>query len=98
MADVADANRTLLESDAADCDILNVGRSGNVSIQQLAETVQDQLAPGIETVRESAREADAEHTYASTEKASELTGHEPSRTITEGVGEFIGWYQAKRRC
>jgi nucleoside-diphosphate-sugar epimerase len=45
---------------------------------------------------ESARKADAEHTHASVEKAGEVIGYEPSRTITEGVGEFIEWYQANR--
>jgi UDP-glucose 4-epimerase len=29
-------------------------------------------------------------------KASETIGYEPSRTIAEGVGEFIEWYQANR--
>jgi UDP-glucose 4-epimerase len=45
---------------------------------------------------ESAREADAEHTHGSVAKAGEAIGYEPSRTIAEGVGEFIEWYQANR--
>ncbi|MDB9235527.1 SDR family oxidoreductase [Halorubrum ezzemoulense] len=94
--DVVDANRTLLESAAADGDVLNIGSSDNISIQSLAETVRDQLAPELEIVYESAREADAQHTHASVEKAQEVIGYEPSRTITEGVGEFIEWYQANR--
>ncbi|SHG37275.1 SDR family oxidoreductase [Halobaculum gomorrense] len=94
--DVVDANRTLLESDAVDGEVLNIGSSDNISIQMLAETVRDQLAPGLEIVYESAREADAEHTHASVQKAGELIGYEPSRTIAEGVGEFIEWYQANR--
>ena len=96
VADIVDANRTLLESDAADGDVLNVGSSDNISIQELAEAVRDQLAPELEIEYESAREADAEHTHASVEKAGEVIGYEPSRTITEGVGEFIEWYQANR--
>ncbi|MDB2239270.1 GDP-mannose 4,6-dehydratase [Halorubrum ezzemoulense] len=96
VADIVDANRTLLESDAADGDVLNIGSSDNISIQELAETVRDQLAPEIEIEYESAREADAEHTHASVEKAAEVIGYEPSRTIAEGVGEFIEWYQANR--
>ncbi|OYR67201.1 GDP-mannose 4,6-dehydratase [Halorubrum ezzemoulense] len=96
VADVVDANRTLLESDAADGDVLNIGSSDNISIQELAETVRDQLAPELEIEYESAREADAEHTHASVKKAGEVIGYEPSRTIAEGVGEFIEWYQANR--
>lgn len=41
--DVVDANRTLLESDGADGDVLNIGSSDNISIQELAETVRDKL-------------------------------------------------------
>ncbi|SFR34692.1 GDP-mannose 4,6-dehydratase [Halorubrum sodomense] len=96
VADIVDANRTLLESDAADGDVLNIGSSDNISIQELAETVRDQLAPDLEIEYEPAREADAEHTHASVEKAGEVIGYEPSRTIAEGVGEFIEWYQANR--
>lgn len=94
--DVVEANRTLLESGAADGDVLNIGSSDNISIQELAETVRDQLAPDLDIVYESAREADAEHTHASVEKARRVIGYEPSRTITEGVEEFIEWYRANR--
>jgi Nucleoside-diphosphate-sugar epimerases len=94
VADVVDANRTLLESNAADGDVLNIGSSDTILIQELAETARDQLAPELEIVYRSVREADAGHTHASIEKAGELIGYEPSRTITEGAGECIEWYQA----
>jgi len=96
VADVVDANRTLLESDAADGDVLNIGSSDNISIQKLAETVRDQLAPELAIEYESARKADAEHTHASVQKAGEVIDYEPSRTIAEGVDEFIEWYQANQ--
>ena len=96
VADVVDANRTLLTSDAADGEVMNVGSSDNISIQELAETVRDQLAPALDIEYEPAREADAEHTHAGVEKANELIGYEPSRTITEGVCEFITWYKQNR--
>ncbi|EMA63041.1 NAD-dependent epimerase/dehydratase family protein [Halorubrum lipolyticum] len=96
VADVVDANRTLLNSGAADGEVLNVGSSDNVSIRELAETVRDRLAPELDITYESAQEADAEHTHASVEKAGALIGYEPSRTILEGVEEFIEWYRANR--
>ena len=96
VADIVDANRTLLDSDAADGNVLNIWSSDNISIQELAETVRNQLAPERGIEYESAREADTEHMHASAEKADEVIGYEPSRTITEGVGKFIKWYQANR--
>jgi UDP-glucose 4-epimerase len=96
VGDVVDANRTLLTDGSADGDVLNIGSSDNISIQELAEVVRDEVAPELEIKYEKRREADAEHTHASVEKASEVIGYEPSRTITEGVGEFIEWYEANR--
>ena len=94
--DVVDANRTLLTDGSADGDVMNIGSSDNISIQELVEVVRDQVAPELEIEYEEAREADAEHTHASVEKAGKLIGYEPSRTITEGVGEFIEWYETNR--
>ncbi|MWV65246.1 SDR family NAD(P)-dependent oxidoreductase [Halorubrum sp. JWXQ-INN 858] len=96
VADVVDANRTLLTCDAADGEVMNVGSADTISIQALAETVRDQLAPELAIEYEPAREADAEHTHASVAKARERIGYEPSRSIAEGVGEFIDWYRANR--
>jgi dTDP-D-glucose 4,6-dehydratase len=76
--------------------VVNIGSSDNISIQELAEAVRDQVAPELAIEYESAREADADHTHASVGKAGELIGYEPSRTITEGVGEFIEWYRENR--
>ena len=96
IGDVVEANRTLLTGGAADGEVLNIGSSDNISIQELAEVVRDKVAPELEIEYETARGADAEHTHASVKKADELIGYEPSRTITEGVDEFIEWYEANR--
>lgn len=96
VGDVVDANRRLLTDDSADGDVLNIGSSDNISIRELAGIVRDKVAPELEIKYESAREADAEHTHASVEKANERIGYEPSRTITEGVEEFIEWYEQNR--
>jgi UDP-glucose 4-epimerase len=52
--------------------------------------------PELDIVCESAGEADAKHTHASVKKAGEVIGYESSRTIAQGVGEFIEWYPANR--
>jgi UDP-glucose 4-epimerase len=96
VADVVDANRTLLADDSVDGEVLNIGSADTISIQELGEGVRDRLAPELAIEYESAREADAEHTHASVAKAGETIGYEPSRTITEGVGEFIEWYEQNR--
>jgi UDP-glucose 4-epimerase len=54
------------------------------------------LAPELEIEFAERHNADAEHTHAESSKASELLGYEPSRTIREGVEEFVDWYRANR--
>ena len=94
--DVVDVNRTLLESNAADGQTLNVGSTDNIEIKTLAEEIRDQLAHDLELVYEERHDADSEHTHADTELASELLGYEASHTIREGVGKFIEWYRENR--
>ena len=94
--DVLDANRTLLHEDAADGEILNIGSTDTISIERLAETVRDEIAPDLDIVYSEGYDIDAEHTHADISKASELLGYEPSRTIEEGVREFIAWYRDNR--
>ncbi|MFC6974508.1 SDR family oxidoreductase [Halomicroarcula sp. GCM10025709] len=94
--DVLEANVTLLQEDAADGQAINIGSTDNIEIKTLAEEIRDQLAPELELVYEERHDADAEHTHASTERASELLGYEASHTIREGVSKFIDWYQENR--
>jgi UDP-glucose 4-epimerase len=88
------ANVILLSEDAADGEALNIGSTDNIEILTLAEEIRDQLAPELEI--EFAERHDAEHTHADNSKTSELLGYEPSRTIREGVAEFVEWYRANR--
>ncbi len=94
--DIVEANRTLLESDAADGEVLNLGSSDRIEIIELAEAVRDQLAPEHEIEFAERYEADADHTHSDVSLAGELIGYEPSYSIREGVAAFIEWYEAER--
>jgi len=91
--DVLRANRTLLESDAADGQAVNIGSTDNIDILTLAEEVRDQIAPDLEIEFAERHDADAEHTHADVERAAELLGYEPTYSIREGVGAYIDWYR-----
>jgi UDP-glucose 4-epimerase len=95
--DVVEANLTLLETDAADGEAVNIGSTDNIEIRTLAEVVRDQLAPDLDLTFAERHDADAEHTHADTSKARELLGYEPSHTIREGVGKFVEWYGENRK-
>jgi len=94
--DVVRANETLLETDAADGEILNIGSTDNIEIRVLAEEIRDQIAPDLELEYGERNDADAEHTHADISKAKELLGYEPTTTIREGVKRFTGWYRENR--
>ena len=94
--DIVGANRTLLGTDAADGEVVNVGSTDNIDIATLAEVVRDAIAPALEMEYSDRSAADAEHTHADVTKARELLGYAPSVDIREGVGTFIEWYSANR--
>ncbi len=94
--DVIEANRTLLTSDAADGEAVNIGSTDNIEIRTLATEIRDQLAPDLEIEYAERYDADADHTHADTSKAEELLEYDPEHTIREGVAAFIEWYRENR--
>ena len=94
--DVLEANRTLLQTDAADGEAVNIGSTDNIEIRTLAAEIRDQLAPDLELEFAERYDADADHTHADTTKAEDLLGYHPEHTIREGIAKFIEWYRANR--
>jgi UDP-glucose 4-epimerase len=91
--DVVEANVSLLSTDAADGEAMNIGSTDNIEIRELASEIRDQIEPGLEHEYADRYAADADHTHADTTKASELIGYDPEHTISEGVSKFVGWYR-----
>ena len=94
--DVVDANLTLLETDAADGETLNVGSTGNITIRELAEYIIAETGADVTPRYTEAKEADARHTHADVSRARESLGYEPSTSIRDGVSRFVEWYERNR--
>jgi UDP-glucose 4-epimerase len=94
--DVLGVNRTLLHSDAADGEAVNVGSTDTIEIRTLAAEIRDQLAPDLDLEFGDRYDADADHTHADTAKAARLLDYDPDHTIREGVAKFIEWYRKNR--
>ncbi|MHC3437903.1 NAD-dependent epimerase/dehydratase family protein [Natrialbaceae archaeon A-gly3] len=94
--DVVEANLTLLETDAADGEAINIGSTDNIDINTLATEIRDQLAPDLEIEYAERYDADADHTHADTTKAQDLLDYDPGHTIREGVAKFVEWYEHNR--
>ena len=97
VSDVVDANVALLETDAADGEVLNVGSTDTITIVELAEHVADATGAEFELEYTEPRAADARHTHADISKARERIGYEPSTSIRDGVSSFVDWYRANRQ-
>ncbi|MDL0121718.1 SDR family oxidoreductase [Halobacterium salinarum] len=91
--DVVDANETLLRTDVADGEIVNIGSGGRITIEELATVIRNEINPDLEIVYDDAREGDAEHTHADISKARESLNYQPSVSIKEGARRFVDWYQ-----
>lgn len=94
--DIVNSNLTLLETNTADGEAINIGSTDNIKIQALAEEIRDQLSPGLDIEYAERNDADADHTHADTTKAQELLGYDPDHTIRDGVIKFIEWYERNR--
>ena len=94
--DVIEANRTLLDSSAADGEVMNIGSTGTIEIRALAEVVRDILAPEVDIEFDERRKADAEHTHANVSKAKELIGFDPTTPIQDASEMFVDWYRQNR--
>ena len=94
--DIVDANARLLTENAADGETLNIGSTDNIAILTLAKEIRNQLAPELDIEFADRHDADAEYTHADILKANELLNYEPSRTIRDGVEDFVEWYRKNR--
>ncbi|WP_254862343.1 SDR family oxidoreductase [Halovivax gelatinilyticus] len=94
--DVVSANLALLETDAADGEVMNVGSSGSITIDELAAHVVSVTGADVEPVYDDPRAADARHTHADVSKARRLIGYEPTTDIRDGVSRFVEWYADNR--
>ncbi|MEY7849480.1 GDP-mannose 4,6-dehydratase [Natrarchaeobius sp. A-rgal3] len=94
--DIVDANLTLLEDDDCDGEVLNVGSTRTITIEELATHVIDETGADVGLEYADPKEADARHTHADVSKARELLDYEPSTGIREGVSQFVDWYRENR--
>jgi UDP-glucose 4-epimerase len=94
--DIVEANLTLLKTNKADGETMNIGSSDNISIRELAEYVIAETNADVDIIHDDAKDADARHTHANISKASDLIGYESGTNIREGVSKFIDWYESNR--
>lgn len=94
--DLVEANLALLDTPAADGEMVNVGSTRTITIEELAEHVIAETGADVDPVYTDPKEGDARHTHADVTKARGLLDYEPSTGIRDGVSKFIDWYRENR--
>ncbi len=90
--DVADINLAVLENDAADGEVFNVGTGNPVSIKNVAETLATLLRVSIASdITHRFRKGDVRHCYADISKIQSVLGWTPKVSFEQGMQELIAW-------
>jgi dTDP-L-rhamnose 4-epimerase len=94
--DIVRANLLVMNNDAANYQVVNVGTGRATSIRRIAELIADGL--GVEigpTVVGRFREGDIRHCVADITRARSL-GYEPAVPLERGMSELIGWVRGRQ--
>jgi nucleoside-diphosphate-sugar epimerase len=83
-----EANVLAAEGDVTG-EAFNVGTGGRVTVNELVESLNDQLGTEIEPIYDDPRPGDVPHSHADISKARELLGYEPVVSFDDGLERTI---------
>ena len=86
------ANILAAESDVTG-EAFNVGTGGRVTVNELVETLNDQLGIDIDPIYDDPRPGDVRHSHADISKAESLLGYDPAVGFDEGIERTIEFYR-----
>jgi nucleoside-diphosphate-sugar epimerase len=86
------ANILAAESDVTG-EAFNVGTGGRVTVNELVETLNDQLGTDIDPIYDDPRPGDVRHSHADISKAESLLGYDPAVEFDEGIERTIEFYR-----
>lgn len=90
--DIVQANLLAMKAKAADYDVFNVGAGCQVTIKQVAETIQTIYKSPIQpTILNTFRKGDVRHCFADISKIKNKLGFQPKTDFRQGMEELIAW-------
>jgi UDP-glucose 4-epimerase len=94
--DVVEAVLKVLENEAAEGEIFNIGFGAPTSVNELAKYVLDLAGLDLEISYEKPRAGDIENTFADISKAEKLLGYTPAFSLQNGLSAlFFGHTQSQ---
>lgn len=76
-------------------EILNLGESRTISLQQMVATIENTLNKKAKINRQLMQPGDVSQTYADISKAKKVIGYNPQTDFEEGIDKFVKWFQNK---
>jgi len=90
------ARGTILGLKPAGYEIINLGGSQVITINQLIRLLEGLIERQAQITYLPRHPADMSTNHANVEKAGQILGWEPSVSLEEGVARLVAWYQAER--
>lgn len=81
-----------LESHENVYEIINLGESDAISLNNMVQTIERYLNKKAIVDRLPMQPGDVKRTYANIDKAKELLGYKPTTKFDDGIEKFIKWY------
>ena len=95
--DIIAGVRAAIDYDASRFEIINLGESRTVELQELISLLEDALDQHAEIDRQPAQPGDVPQTFADVTKARRLLGYDPRTQIEEGIQRFVAWFRENGR-
>jgi len=92
VSDVVKATILALEKTEANYDVFNVGSGRRATILEVANLLVEKLGgPANPVIVGKYRVGDIRHCYADLTKIGSKLGYEPSKSLEDGISEFVEW-------
>ncbi len=91
IADVVQANRKAMESDATG--VYNIACERRISLNELAETLMEITGSNQPVIYELPREGDIRDSLADISRAKAAFGYAPEYTLEEGLRQTVAWFR-----
>jgi UDP-glucuronate 4-epimerase len=94
--DIISGVRAAIDYDASDYEILNLGESQTIELNELIALLEKELDARALINRQPAQPGDVPQTFADISKARRLLGYDPQTKIEDGIRRFVRWFLSER--
>ena len=94
--DIIAGVRAAIDYDQSKYEIINLGESRTVELQELIALLEKALDRNAEIDRQPPQPGDVPQTFADVTKARRLLGYDPRTQIEEGINKFVEWFRESR--